>query len=80
MIAVWLSGMRTIDVFSVTQRCSSQPIRVAVAEATVIRVDHSGALEGFAAVSEDFTLQFESNRDTFCVSSAGKICRGVSSD
>src|SRR5580693_56142 len=30
------------------------------AEATVVRVEHSDALEGFAAISQDFTLLFES--------------------
>jgi PilZ domain-containing protein len=40
-------------------------------EARVIRVEHSGAGEGFAAVSQDFTLLFDSNtRNAFGVSSA----------
>ena len=42
-------------------------------EATVIRVEHSAAAEGFAAVSQDFTLLFDSNtRNAFSVSSADK--------
>jgi len=40
-------------------------------EATVIRVEHSAAAEGFAAVSQDFTLLFNSNtRSAFSISSA----------
>ena len=50
------------------------------AEAKVVRVEHSDALEGFAAVSQDFTLSFESNRDAFYVSSVEKIRGAVSSD
>jgi hypothetical protein len=50
------------------------------AEATVVRVEHSDALEGFAAISQDFTLLFESNRDAFYVSSAEKIRGAVSGD
>ena len=41
-------------------------------EATVIRVEHSGAPEGFAAISQDFRLQFSTNgRHQFSIS-AGK--------
>ena len=50
------------------------------AEAKVVRVEHSDALEGFAAVSQDFTLSFESNRDAFYVSSLEKIRGAVSGD
>ena len=50
------------------------------AEAKVVRVEHSDALEGFAAISQDFTLLFESNRDAFYVSSVEKIRGAVSSD
>jgi len=40
-------------------------------EAKVIRVEHSAAAEGFAAVSQDFTLLFDSRtRNAFGVSSA----------
>ena len=40
-------------------------------EATVVRVEHSSPGEGFAAVSQDFTLLFDSNtRNAFAVSSA----------
>jgi PilZ domain len=49
------------------------------AEAKVVRVEHSGALEGFAAVSQDFTLSFESKRDAFYVSSVEKIGGALSS-
>jgi hypothetical protein len=42
-------------------------------EAKVIRVEHSGAAEGFAAVSHDFTLLFDSNtRNGFSISSIDK--------
>ena len=50
------------------------------AEATVVRVEHSDTLEGFAAISQDFTLSFESNRDAFYVSSVEKIRGAVSGD
>jgi hypothetical protein len=50
------------------------------AEVKVVRVEHSDALEGFAAVSQDFTLSFESKRDAFYVSSIEKIRGSVSSD
>jgi hypothetical protein len=41
-------------------------------EARVIRVEHLSA-EGFAAVSQDFTLLFDGNtKNAFCVSSADK--------
>ena len=46
-------------------------------EATVVRVEHSAA-EGFAAVSKDFTLLFDSNtRNAFCVSSAKRSEGGI---
>jgi hypothetical protein len=48
-------------------------------EAKVVRVEHSDALEGFAAVSQDFTLSFESKRDAVYVSSVEKIRGAVSS-
>jgi PilZ domain-containing protein len=49
-------------------------------EATVIRVEHSGASEGFAAISQDFTLLFDSNtRNTVYVSST-KIEEDIASD
>jgi hypothetical protein len=39
-------------------------------EARVIRVEHSGAAEGFAAVSQDFTLLFDTGgRNKFLISS-----------
>ncbi len=49
-------------------------------EAVVVRVEHSGPLEGFAAVSQDFTLLFESNKNSFYVSSAERVHGGVSSE
>lgn len=50
-------------------------------EATVIRVEHSAAAEGFAAVSQDFTLLFDSNSgNTFSVSSSEKNAGGTVSD
>jgi hypothetical protein len=40
-------------------------------KAKVIRVEHSAETEGFAAVSQDFTLLFDSNgRNRFSISSA----------
>jgi len=53
-----------------TTGASRKTVRIKT-EATVIRVEHSAGSEGFAAVSRDFTLLFESNkRNAFCVSSA----------
>jgi hypothetical protein len=50
-------------------------------EATVIRVEHSGAAEGFAAISQDFTLLFDSNtRNAVYISSADKIEEDIASD
>jgi hypothetical protein len=50
-------------------------------EAKVIRVEHSDAVEGFAAVSKDFTLLFDVNKkNAFCVSSAHKNEEGIDSD
>ena len=48
-------------------------------QATVIRVEHSGTAEGFAATSQDFTLLFDSNtRNAFCVraekNESGIVC------
>jgi hypothetical protein len=42
-------------------------------EATVIRIEHFPAAEGFAVISQDFTLLFDSDtRDPICVLSADK--------
>lgn len=50
-------------------------------DAKVIRVEHSAAAEGFAAVSKDFTLLFDSNtRNAFSISSAPKNEGGIVSD
>lgn len=46
-------------------------------EATVIRIDHSATSEGFAAVSQDFTLLFgRDGRNQFCVSSRERTQSG----
>jgi polysaccharide export outer membrane protein len=62
-----------LDVFlSPTPGAARKTVRIKT-EATVIRVEHSAGSEGFAAVSQDFTLLFESNRgNAFWVSSAGQ--------
>ncbi len=50
-------------------------------EAKVIRVEHSPGAEGFAAVSQDFTLLFDVNkRNAFSVSSVDKNERGIVGD
>ena len=50
-------------------------------QATVTRVEHSVAAEGFAATSQDFMLLFDGNpRDVFSVSSVRKSEGGVVSD
>jgi hypothetical protein len=54
-------------------------------EARVSRVEHSAAAEGFAAVSQDFTLLFDSNtKNAFRVSSDDKnnggIVQGLAAD
>ena len=47
-------------------------------QATVVRVDHSAASEGFAAVSQDFRLLFGDNRrNNFCISSAEMAHKGI---
>jgi hypothetical protein len=68
-----------LDVLLSPMSGSGKSVRIK-AEATVVRVEHSDVLEGFAAVSEDFTLQFERNRDVFCISSAENTHGGVSGD
>jgi hypothetical protein len=70
-----------LDVFlSPTTSAGRKTVRIKT-EATVIRVEHSAALEGFAAVSQDFTLLFETNKgNAFCVSSADKAQGGIASD
>lgn len=48
-------------------------------EARVVRVEHS-ATEGFAAVSEDFTLLFDpKGPKEFCISSAEMVHKGIPS-
>ena len=60
-----------LEVFLVpTTGASRKNVRIKT-EATVIRVEHSAGSEGFAAISQDFTLLFEDNkRNAFWVSSA----------
>jgi hypothetical protein len=72
-----------LDVFLSSRAPGAIGRRVRIkTEATVIRVDHSAASEGFAAVSQDFTLLFDGNgrRDGFCVSSDEKTRGGIASD
>jgi len=62
-----------LDVFlSPATDATGKTVRIKT-EATVVRVEHSGGLEGFAAISQDFTLLFESNKDAFYVSSTEKV-------
>ena len=50
----------------------SRTVRIKT-KAAVIRIEHSAPGEGFAALSQDFTLLFDANaRNTFSVSSADK--------
>jgi hypothetical protein len=60
-----------LDVFlSPTPGSKGRRVRIQT-EATVVRIEHSAAVEGFAAVSKDFTLLFDSHaRSTFSVSTA----------
>ena len=67
-----------LDIFlSPTAGNGRRAVRIKT-EAKVIRVEHSGAAEGFAATSQDFTLLFDSDtRGPICVSSANKEERGT---
>jgi PilZ domain len=69
-----------LDVFlAPTAGAHKKTVRIKT-EATVIRVEHSAESEGFAAVSQDFTLLFETNkRNAFYVSSE-KTHRRTASD
>jgi hypothetical protein len=50
-------------------------------EATITRIDHSAASEGFAAVSQDFTLLFDrKGRNEFCVSSFEMALKGTADE
>jgi hypothetical protein len=72
-----------LDVFLSSRAFGASERRVRIkTEATVIRVDHSAASEGFAAVSQDFTLLFDGNgrRNGFRVSSDEKTRGGIASD
>jgi hypothetical protein len=70
-----------LDIFLSPAPASGGKVVRIKTEATVIRVEHSAAAEGFAAVSQDFTLLFDSNtRNAFCVSSAHKSEGGIVSD
>ena len=70
-----------LDIFlSAAPGSGGRTVRIKT-EAKVIRVEHSAAAEGFAAVSKDFTLLFDSNtRNAFRVSSAHKNEEGIDSD
>lgn len=70
-----------LDVFlSPTPGNGGRTVRIKT-EARVIRVEHSSSAEGFAAVSQDFTLLFDVNKkNAFCVSSAHKNGEGIDSD
>jgi len=58
-----------LDIFLAPSSGVGKKVRIRT-EAKVIRVEHSGLPEGFAAVSQDFQLQFNSNgRGEFSVSS-----------
>src|ERR1700690_1431729 len=60
-----------LDVFlSPTGGAARKTVRIKT-EATVIRVEHSSGSEGFAALSQDFTLLFENDKgNALWVSSA----------
>jgi hypothetical protein len=70
-----------LDVFlSPTPGSKGRKVRIRT-EATVVRIEHSAAIEGFAAVSKDFTLLFDSNtRHGFSVSSGHKDEGGTDSE
>ena len=69
-----------LDVYlSPTTGATRKTVRIKT-EARVVRVEHSAAIEGFAAVSQDFTLLFKSNGNAFCVSSVEKTIGGIASD
>jgi len=60
-----------LDIFlSPTLGNTGKTVRIKTV-ATVIRVEHTAAAEGFAAVSQDFTLLFDSEtKNAFSISSA----------
>jgi hypothetical protein len=60
-----------------TNGMGSRKVRIQT-EATVIRVEHSAASEGFAAMSRDFALLFNSHkRNAFCVWSGKQSQQGL---
>jgi hypothetical protein len=67
-----------LDVFLCpTTGMGNRKVRIQT-EATVIRVEHCPASEGFAAMSQDFTLLFNGNKqNAFCVSSRGESHQGL---
>lgn len=70
-----------LDVFLHTATGSARKTVRIKTEATVIRIEHSAATEGFAAVSRDFTLLFEGGkRSGFCVSNVEKVHGAIASD
>lgn len=70
-----------LDIFLYPARGGSgKTVRIKT-EARVIRVEHSTGAEGFAAVSQDFTLLFDSNtRNVFSVSGVHKNEGGIASE
>jgi hypothetical protein len=64
-----VGAMVELEIFLAPTSGVGQKVRIRT-EAKVIRVEHSGTSEGFAAASQDFKLLFNSNgRDEFSVSS-----------
>jgi hypothetical protein len=69
-----------LDIFLTPPGNAGRVVRIKT-EATVIRVEHSATVEGFAALSQDFTLLFDSNtRNAFVVSSVVSNGGGTPSD
>ena len=70
-----------LDVFlSPANGSARRTVRIKT-EATVIRVEHSAAGEGFAAISQDFTLLFDGHkRNAVYVSSLDENKEGIAGD
>jgi PilZ domain-containing protein len=63
-----VGAMVELEIFLAPASGVGKKVRIKT-EATVVRVEHSAAPEGFAAISQDFKLQFGTNeRDRFSVS------------
>ena len=70
-----------LDIFLSTSLGSPRKTVRIKTEAKIIRVEHSAAAEGFAAISQDFTLLFDSNtRNAFRISSDDKNNGGIVRD